>query len=63
LTLDLTLDLANLLYQSGRGADAEPLFRAALGPFRQRFGPADPRTAGVLAHLGLSLAVATEFIS
>jgi hypothetical protein len=55
LTLDLTLDLANLLYRSGRGADAEPLFRAALGPFRQRFGPADPRTAGILAPLGLSL--------
>jgi hypothetical protein len=55
LTLDLTVDLANLLYQSGRGADAEPLFRAALGPLRQQFGPADPRTAGILAPLGLSL--------
>jgi hypothetical protein len=28
LTLDLTLDLANLLYQSGRGAEAEPLIVA-----------------------------------
>jgi tetratricopeptide (TPR) repeat protein len=55
LTLELRVDLANLLYQSGRGADAEPLFRAALGPFRQRFGPTDPRTAGILAPLGLSL--------
>ena len=55
LTLDLTLDLANLLYQSGRGADAEPLFRAALERVRKQFGPADPRTAGVLAPLGLSL--------
>jgi hypothetical protein len=49
LTLDLTLDLANLLYQSGRSADAEPLFRAALEPVRKRFGPADPRTAGMCA--------------
>jgi hypothetical protein len=55
MTLDLTLNLANLLYQSGRGAEAEPLFRAALEPFRRRFGPADPRTAGILAPLGLSL--------
>jgi serine/threonine-protein kinase len=55
LTLDLTLDLANLLYQSGRGAEAEPLFRTALGPVRKRFGPGDPRTVGILAPLGLSL--------
>ena len=51
----MTLDLANLLYQSGRGAEADPLFRAALEQFRQRFGPADPRTASILAPLGLSL--------
>jgi tetratricopeptide (TPR) repeat protein len=55
MTLDLTLDLANLMYQSGRGPDAEPLLRAALEPFRRRFGLADPRTAGILAPLGLSL--------
>ena len=55
LTLDLTLDLANLLYQSGRGADAELLFRAALEQIRKQFGPADPRAAGILAVLGLSL--------
>ena len=56
LTLDLTLDLANLLYQSGRGADAELLFRAALEQIRKQFGPpVDPRAAGILAPLGLSL--------
>ena len=31
LTLDLTLDLADLLDQTGRGAEAEPLFRDAPG--------------------------------
>ncbi len=55
MTLELTLDLANLLNQAGRGAEAEPLSRAALDRFRQRFGPADPRTSGILAVLGLSL--------
>ncbi len=55
LTLDLTLDLANLLSRFGRGAEAEPLSRAALGPLRQRFGPTDPRVAPALASLGLSL--------
>jgi tetratricopeptide (TPR) repeat protein/thiol-disulfide isomerase/thioredoxin len=55
MTLDLTLDLASLLYRSGRGAEAKPLFRAALEQIRQRFGPADPRTASILARLGLSL--------
>jgi hypothetical protein len=55
LTLDLTLDLANLLNHSGRDAEAEPLSRAAPEMFRQRFGPADPRAAGILAPLGLSL--------
>ena len=55
LTLDLTLDLANLLNQSGRGADAEPLLRDALEPFRKQFGPDDFRMAGILAPLGLSL--------
>ena len=47
MTLDLTLDLANLLNQSGRGAEAEPLFRAALEEFRKKIGPADPRTPPV----------------
>ena len=51
----MTLDLANLLYQSGRGADAEPLFRSALERARKQFGPDDPRTAGILAAWGLSL--------
>ena len=55
MTLDLTLDLANLLDQTGRGAEAEPLFRAALEPVRKRFGADDPRTAGIMAPLGLSL--------
>jgi tetratricopeptide (TPR) repeat protein len=55
LTLDLTLDLANLLDQTGRGPEAEPLFRAGLEAARKRFGAADPRTGGIMAPLGLSL--------
>jgi hypothetical protein len=55
LTLDLTLDLANLLDRSGRSAEAEPLFRAALEQFRTKIGPADPRTAGLMAVFGQSL--------
>jgi hypothetical protein len=55
LTLDLTLDLANLLDQTGRGPEAEPLFRAALNGARKRFGAADPSTAGIKAVRGLSL--------
>ena len=52
LTLDLTNDLAGLLDRTGRSALAEPLFRDALERARKRFGPADPRTAGIMAHLG-----------
>ena len=55
MTLDLTLDLANLLDQTGRGPEAEPLFRAGLEAARKRFGADDPRTAGFLATRGLSL--------
>jgi eukaryotic-like serine/threonine-protein kinase len=55
LTLDLTLDLANVLEQTGRGPEAESLFRVGLERARKRFGPADPRTAGVMAMLDLSL--------
>jgi hypothetical protein len=47
LTLDLTSDLADLLDQTGRGAEAEPLFRAAPEGARKQFGPEDPRTAGM----------------
>ena len=52
LTLDLTLDLADLLDQSGRNAEAGPLFRAGLEAARKRFGADDPRTAGILARFG-----------
>jgi serine/threonine-protein kinase len=55
LTMDLTLDLANLLEQTGRGPEAEPLLRAGLDGTRKRFGADDPRTSGVMAVLGLSL--------
>ena len=55
MTLELTLDLANLLDQTGRRAEAEPLLRAGLEAARKRFGVDDPRTAGMLAPLGLSL--------
>ena len=55
LTLDVTCDLAKLLYQSGRGALAEPLFRDALEQARVRFGPANPHTASIMASWGLSL--------
>jgi hypothetical protein len=55
LTLDLTLDLANLLDQAGRGPEAEPLFRAGLDNARKRFGADHPRTAGIMAIRGLSL--------
>ena len=55
LTLDLTLDLANVLDQTGRGVEAGPLFRAGLEAARKRFGADDPRTAGILAVRGLSL--------
>jgi eukaryotic-like serine/threonine-protein kinase len=55
LTLDLTLDLANLLDEAGRGPEAEPLFRACLEAARKRFGADDPRTAGMMAVRGLSL--------
>jgi hypothetical protein len=54
-TLDLTLDLANLLDRTGRGPEAEPLFRAGLDGVRKRFGAADPRTAALMAVRGLSL--------
>jgi serine/threonine-protein kinase len=55
LTLDLTLDLANLLDQAGRGPEAEPLFRAGLEAARKRFGADHPRTAGIMAVRGLIL--------
>ena len=55
LTLDLTLDLANLLDQAGRDPEAELLFRVGLEAARKRFGADDPRTAGILAVRGLSL--------
>ena len=55
MTIDLTNDLADLLDQTGRGPEAEPLFRAGLDGVRQRFGADDPRTAGILAVRGLSL--------
>jgi hypothetical protein len=51
----LTLDLANLLDQAGRGPEAEPLFRVGLEGARKRFGADDPRTAGMLAARGMSL--------
>ena len=56
MTLDLTLDLANLLDQAGRGPEAEPLFRAGLEAARKRFGADDPRTASFLSSRSLSLA-------
>ena len=52
LTLDLTLDLANLLSQTGRGAEAEPMFRAGLEQVRKQFGPNDPRATGIMASFG-----------
>jgi hypothetical protein len=55
MTLDLTMDLANLLDRTGRGALAESLCRDALEAARKRFGPADARTAGIMATFGLSL--------
>src|SRR5262249_15340985 len=54
LTLDLTLDLANLLDQAGRGPEAEPLFRAGEAA-RKRFGADDPRTAAMMAIRGHGL--------
>ena len=42
MTLDLTLDLAALLDQSGRGAEAEPLSVWRLRSSARRLGPADP---------------------
>jgi hypothetical protein len=53
--MDLTLDLANLLDQAGRGPEAEPLFRVGLDSARKRFGADHPRTAGIMAVRGLSL--------
>lgn len=55
VTLDLTLDLANPLDESGRSPEAEPLFRAGLEAARKRFGADDPRTAGIMAARGLCL--------
>jgi serine/threonine-protein kinase len=55
LTIDVTGDLASLLGGTDRGALAEPLFRDAVERARKRFGPADRRTAGILARFGQSL--------
>jgi thiol-disulfide isomerase/thioredoxin/tetratricopeptide (TPR) repeat protein len=48
LTIDLTVDLANFLSQSGRGAESETLFREVLERARKQFGPEDHRTLGIL---------------
>ena len=40
---------------AGRIAEAEPLLRDSLERARKQFGPADPRTAGAMAQLGLNL--------
>ena len=55
LTIDLTRDLAALLYRSGRNAEAEPLIRYALEQCRKHFGRDNPQMAGILASMGLSL--------
>jgi tetratricopeptide (TPR) repeat protein len=55
LTLDLTLDLATLLSESGRHADAEPFFRAALEQLPKHPTLGDVRKANVRAMLGRSL--------
>jgi tetratricopeptide (TPR) repeat protein len=55
LSLDLTMDLASLLDRTGRGALAGPLFGEAVDRARKRFGPDDPRTAGMIAASGISL--------
>jgi tetratricopeptide (TPR) repeat protein len=55
MTLDLTLDLANLAHQSCRAIEAEPLFREAMEQFRERFGSDDPGTAGIMAVLATTL--------
>jgi hypothetical protein len=55
LTLDLTNDLGSLLDRTGRGAEAETLFRSALEWARPHSGPAIPQTAGIMASWGLSL--------
>ena len=58
LTLDLTLDLANLLDRTGRWlAPIRPRPAVPRRPWseaRKQFGPDDPRTAGILAPLGLT---------
>jgi hypothetical protein len=55
VSLNLTLDLADLLFQSGRAAEAEPLYRGALTEFREQLQISDAKKAGVLATLALSL--------
>jgi hypothetical protein len=57
LTLDLTLDLANLLDQAGRGPEAETLFRAGLDGARKRFGAADPKDNRFIDGRLISLAL------
>ncbi len=54
LTVDLTMDLAQLLSQAGRFVEAEPLLCAGIEGARKRFGAGDARTAGFMAVLGLS---------
>jgi hypothetical protein len=52
---------ANLLDQTGRAPEAEPLFRAGLEGVRKRFGAADLRTAGVFTIVVIvSVAVETH---
>jgi tetratricopeptide (TPR) repeat protein len=45
-------EIAAAYVLSGRLADAESLYREALGQARQSFGPEDPQTAVALARLG-----------
>ncbi len=47
--------LANMYQAQGRFDRAEQLFRSGLEQARKQFGPADPRTAGAMAQLGLNL--------
>ena len=47
--------LVHMYEAQGRHAHAEPLLRGGLERAREDFGSADPRTAGPMAQLGLSL--------
>ena len=51
-TSELLMDVANLLYDQGKYAEAEPLYREALEGYRRELGDAHPRTLASINKIG-----------